>query len=238
MKKLFIVANWKSNKTIKDTEKWLHDFNEELKRKQLSFESKEIIIAPSFTLLEHAKYCLTNLKLTVKLSAQTISPFEEGAYTGEVSARQIKEFGDYVIVGHSERRKNFGEDDEMVNQKLDQTLKQELTPILCISNLQEVQKSKVKSQNHNSKLKSYDNSMIVAYEPLFAIGSGTPDTPENANEFAKSIKKELGEIPVLYGGSVTSDNVKSFTCMPHIDGVLVGGASLDPLEFLKIIKNA
>ena len=91
MKKLFIVANWKSNKTIKDTEKWLHDFDEGFKRKQLSFESKEIIIAPSFTLLEHALYCSSNLKLHIKFAAQNISSFDEGAYTGEVSAKQIKD---------------------------------------------------------------------------------------------------------------------------------------------------
>ena len=125
-----------------------------------------------------------------------------------------------------------------MNQKIEQSLEYELTPILCVSKLEQVQSSKFKVQSYSSKLKSYDNSMIVAYEPLFAIGSGVPDTPENADIMAQSIKKELGEIPVLYGGSVTSDNVKSFTSMPHIDGVLVGGASLDPLEFLKIIQNA
>ena len=121
--------------------------------------------------------------------------------------------------------------------------------VLFFSSLRKkTQNSKLKTQNYlstlssrpkgNSKFKNYDNSIIVAYEPLFAIGSGHPDTPVNANEFAKSIKNELGDIPVLYGGSVKSDNVKSFTSMPHIGGVLVGGASLDPLEFLKIIKNA
>jgi len=229
MKKLFIVANWKSNKTIKETEKWLHDFDGELKRDHFSLGDKEVIVAPSFTLLEHARYCWSNLKLHIKFGAQDISSFEEGAYTGEVSAKQIKELADYVIIGHSERRRYFGEDKEIIEKKLRISLQYTLTPILCISEMNQI-----------LNLKSYilNHEIIVAYEPLFAIGSGHPDTPENADTTALKIKKELGETPVLYGGSVTSGNVKSFTSMSDIDGVLVGGASLDPLEFLKIIKNA
>jgi len=229
MKKLFIIANWKSNKTIKETEKWFHDFDKEIKHNPFSLEDKEVIIAPSFTLLEHARYCSSNLKLHIKFGAQDISSFEEGAYTGEVSAKQIKELADYVIVGHSERRRYFGEDKEIIKKKLRISLQYTLTPILCISEMNQI-----------LNLKSYilNHEIIVAYEPLFAIGSGHPDTPVNADEMARGIKKELGKIPVLYGGSVTSDNVKNFTSMPHIDGVLVGGASLDPLEFLNIVQNA
>jgi len=231
MKKLFIIANWKSNKTILQAEEWFQTIN----NSPVTFnkEEKEVIVCPPFTLLPKVKELIVNCKLSIVVGAQTISPFEEGAYTGEVSAKQIKELADYVIVGHSERRKNFGEDEDMINQKIVQALEQKLTPILCVSNLEQIQNSKIKSQNHNSKLK-----MMVAYEPLFAIGSGQPDTPENADIIAQKIKKEVGETPVLYGGSVTSGNIRSFTSMPHIDGVLVGGASLDPLEFLKIIKNA
>lgn len=229
MKKLFIVANWKSNKTIKDTEKWLHDFDEELKLKQFSFESKEIIIAPTFTLLEHANYCSSNLKLPIKFGAQDISSFEEGAYTGEVNGRQIKELASYVIVGHSERRKWFDEDYNVINHKIEETYDNSLIPIFCISKLDQID---------DYPYEVNPETMVIAYEPLFAIGTGNPDNPENADSMGKKIKEILGEVPVLYGGSVTSDNVKSFTCMPHIDGVLVGGASLDPLEFLKIIQNA
>lgn len=222
MKKLFIIANWKSNKTIKETEEWLHDFSEEFKRNPFSSENKEVIVTPSFTLLEHANYCLSNLKVPIKFAAQNISPFSEGSYTGEVSAGQIKELADYVIVGHSERRNHFSENDEMVNKKIEQALKHELMPILCISDIAQIS----------------NFQLIIAYEPLFAIGSGQADTPENADQMATRIKKVLGEIPVLYGGSVTGDNVKSFTSMPNIHGVLVGGASLNPLEFLEIVKNA
>ena len=234
MKKLFIIANWKSNKTIKETEEWLHSFSDGVKRKGVNVEGKTVIVAPSFTSLEHAHYCLGNLKLSLKFAAQDISPFDEGAHTGEVNGRQIKELADYVIVGHSERRKNFGEDEEMVNKKIEQSLKQELTPIVCVSNIDQVQsflRSRISLRE--TKLK-----IIIAYEPLFAIGSGQADTPENANSMAEKIREELGLMTVLYGGSVTSKNIKGFTQMPNIDGALVGGASLDAQEFYAIIQNA
>lgn len=225
MKKLLIVANWKSNKTESEANSWF----QELKIKDLRLTNKEIIVCPPFTALPILKSLIINHKSSIKLGAQNISPFEEGAYTGEVSAKQIKELASYVIVGHSERRSNFYENNNLVSQKIDQGLKHGLVPILCISSLDQIQ---------SSKLKVNGRKIIVAYEPLSAIGTGHPDTPENADSIALKIKKELEEASVIYGGSVTSDNVKSFTVMPHIDGVLVGGASLEPLEFLKIIKNA
>ncbi len=234
MKFFFIIANWKSNKTIDETEKWLHEFHEKLISQNLDLSNKEIIICPSYILFEHAHYCSKNLNLPVKFGAQNISPFEEGAYTGEVNGRQVKEFAEYVIIGHSERRNNFSENEERIFKKMEMVQNYNLNPILCISKLNQIQNSKFKIQNYNSKIKS----LVIAYEPLFAIGSGKPDTPQNAEEMAQNIKKELGSSSVLYGGSVTSGNVNGFTKMPNIDGVLVGGASLDPLEFLEIIKNA
>lgn len=231
MKRLFIIANWKSSKTIKEAEKWFHDFHEGFKLNPLLLGNKQIIVALSFILLEHANYCSSNLKLPINFAAQDVSPFEEGAYTGEVNARQIKEFADDVIIGHSERRRYFGEDEEMINKKIVLAQKYGLTPILCVSELKQIHDSIRQVGGHNS-------NYIVAYEPLFAIGSSHPDTPSNADEMGKKIKDTLGEIPVLYGGSVTSKNVKSFTQTPNIDGVLVGGASLNPLEFFKIIENA
>lgn len=229
MKDLFIVANWKSNKTIQETEKWLHDFHEEFNQNPFSLDNKEIIISPSFTLLEHANYCSGNLKLPLKFAGQNISPFDSGAYTGEVNGNQIKEFADYVIIGHSERRSNFYESDEMISKKVDLAQKYKLTPILCVSNV---------SQIHNSSFIIHNSNPIVAYEPLFAIGTGNPDTPENAESVSRKIKEVVGNIPVLYGGSVTSKNVKSFTSMPNIDGVLVGNASLNPQKFLEIVGHA
>jgi triosephosphate isomerase (TIM) len=229
MKKLFIIANWKSNKTIEETEKWLHDFSEALRDLKPETKDKKIIIAPPFISLEHTRYCAGNLRLPVEYASQNISPFDDGAYTGEVSGRQIKEVASYVIVGHSERRKHFKEDDNTVNKKLDQAFKHELTPILCISDLEQI-------SNFQFPISNFQ--LIVAYEPLFAIGSGKPDTPENADKMTQSIKKVLGSIPVLYGGSVTAENVQMFTNMPNIDGALVGGASLEPHRFAEIVKNA
>lgn len=223
MKKLFIIANWKSNKTIEESEKWIHDFKEESDRNPLDLSSKEIIICPSFSALEHTRYCSKNLNLSVKVGAQNISSFDAGAYTGEINGLQIKEFADYVIVGHSERRTNFNESAETISKKADNARRYGIVPIFCI-------------QDETTQIP--DKISIVAYEPPSAIGTGKPDTPENAENIAERIKGEGKAQFVLYGGSVTSSNVKSFSEKESIDGFLVGGASLDPLEFLQIIKNA
>jgi triosephosphate isomerase len=157
------------------------------------------------------------------LGAQNVSPFDEGAYTGEVNAKQIKDFVQYVLIGHSERRQNFNETEDMLIKKVDMTLKYGLNPIFLVQNQEDVIPQGVQ---------------IVAYDPSFAIGSGTPDTPENADAIAAVIKSKNNNAQVLYGGSVTSENVKSFTAKTNLDGVIVGGASLEAEEFIKIIKNA
>ncbi len=223
MKKLFIIANWKSNKTIEEAEKWFHDFSEKLLSESLDLSNKEIIVCPSFTLLEHSRYCSTNLKLPIKIGAQNVSPFDKGAYTGEVFGAQIKEFADYVIVGHSERRQNFSENNEILKPKVLMAKKYNLIPIFCV-------------QNEETEVP--DGVNVIAYEPQTAVGTGNPDTPENAQRIAGIVKEKTKAPHVLYGGSVTSANVKTFTNMPSIDGLLVGGASLDPTEFSQIIKNA
>lgn len=221
MKKLFIIANWKSNKTASEAKEWLQEFQISNVKSQIS--NKEIIICPPFTLLPILKSSIINLKSPVKLGAQDISPFDEGAYTGEVNGRQIKEFADYVIIGHSERRTHLKETDEILVRKVEMARKYSLTPIFCV-------------QGESTSVPS--GIEIVAYEPVFAIGSGNPDTPENANTVSDSIKQKTQVQYVLYGGSVTSQNVSQFSQQPHIDGVLVGGASLDADEFAKIIQNA
>lgn len=235
MDKVYIVANWKSYKTESEAEEWFGElkiprFAEASRGEQdLEFTNKEIIICPSFTSLPILKSLIINHKSNIKLGAQNISPFDEGTYTGEVSAKQIKDLANYVIIGHSERRKNFAETEKVVFEKLTKTLSQQLIPILCVSEI-------IQLNDVESLMK--DSNMIIAYEPLSAIGSGNPDNPENANDAALKIKKISTNTPVLYGGSVDSDNVKSFTAMENINGVLVGNASLDPLKFLEIIKNA
>lgn len=221
MKKSFIVANWKSNKTILEAEEWFKTFNNS--QLTINKEEKKVIICPPFALLPKVKGLIVNSQLPIVVGAQDVSPFEEGAYTGEVAGRLLKEFADYVIIGHSERRRNFLESDEILFKKVELAKKYGLTPIFCV-------------QDATTKIP--ENVGIVAYEPVFAIGTGNPDTPENAEEIAIKIKTNKSTISVLYGGSVTSKNIKGFTQMPNIDGVLVGGASLDAQEFYAIIQNS
>lgn len=237
MKKVFIIANWKSNMTVEETNRW---FEEEsnieifitnallLKDKigqtdEAGFE-KEIIICPPFTLFSTLKNLIEQKKLPFKIGAQNVSLFDQGPYTGEINAKQIKEFGDYVIIGHSERRRNMGESDEMTFQKTNQALKNGLTPIYCV-------------QDENAHIPN--GVRLAAYEPPGAIGTGNPDSPENAHRVAGEIKRKHPEIEdVIYGGSVNSENIQSYIQKDTISGVLVGGASLDPVKFAALVKEA
>lgn len=214
MDAIYIVANWKSSKTTFEARQWLQEF-------QMSTD-KEIVVCPSFTLLPIMKKTIQELKLPIKLGAQDISPFGEGAYTGEINGKQIKEFADYVIIGHSERRSHFQEDDAILEKKVQMAKSYNLEPIFCVQ---------------DGKTIIPQGVAIAAYEPIFAIGSGNPDTPQNANDVAKKIKDQTN-ITVLYGGSVTSVNVHQFTNESSISGVLVGGTSLDVKEFSQIIHHA
>lgn len=216
MKRQYIIANWKSNKTEVETRSWFAKISNNV--------NKEIIICPAFTVLSWAKKLIDQYSLPFKLGAQNISPFDEGSYTGEINGRQIQEFAQYVIIGHSERRRYFHEDEEILEKKVKMALSAGLIPIFCVE---------------DSKASIPGGVTIVAYEPTLAIGTGNPDTPQNANATAKDIKdKSPGVRYVLYGGSVTAKNVNEFTRLPNLDGVLVGGASLNPSEFFEIIINA
>lgn len=221
MKKLFIVANWKSNKTSTEAEEWFRTIN----NSQFTFNAneKEVIVCPPFTLLPKVRELIVKSQLSIAVGAENISPFETGAYTGEESATQIKEFADYVILGHSERRKNFNETDDILTEKVQRAFENNLTPIFCV-------------QGESTSIPN--DVKIVAYEPVFAIGTGQADSPENADKVAKAIKEKSGVEYILYGGSVTGENVNRFTQMPSIDGVLVGGASLDAEKFMQIVENA
>jgi triosephosphate isomerase len=220
MDKLFIVANLKSYMNEVEGNNWLAEFLKHKDEIQES-ESKEIIIAPSFTLL--LSFNSAFVDTNIALASQNLSPFDEGAYTGEVNAKQIKDYALFVIIGHSERRNYFNETDKTLSEKVNLALKYGLSPIYCVQGSETLIPEGVK---------------IIAYEPAFAIGSGNPDTPENAESVCSEIMSKNSSYSILYGGSVTSGNVSSFTKNGKIKGVLVGGASLDPLEFIKIIKNA
>lgn len=217
MKKLFIIANWKANKTIEEAQNWLQSFQQGY---QAADENKEVIIAPPDLLIPQIKTNQNNFHIAL----QDFSPFEKGAYTGEEPAALAVEFANYAIIGHSERRTYFHETDDLLAQKVTTAQKFQITPIFCI-------------QDENTPIPP--TVTLVAYEPPTAIGSGHPDTPEDADKVAQIVKANHPSVQtVLYGGSVTPENVKTFTQMENISGVLVGGASLDPEKFINIIQNA
>lgn len=211
---VMIVANWKSNKTEAEVKMWVEEMTQTLQ----SLE-KTVIICPPFTLLSP----LRKLNASLLLGAQDISPFGMGAYTGAVNGEQIKEFARYVIIGHSERREYFKEDDATLEKKVAMAKASSLTPVFCV-------------QGKDTPIPQ--GVEIVAYEPVWAIGTGKAESPQEAKEVAKAIKEKSGVTTVLYGGSVSGENVRSFTQLSEISGVLVGGASLHPQEFIQIISNA
>lgn len=191
-------------------------------------KGKEIIVLPPFTALSAVSKDLKQLNLPIKIGAQDISRFEEGKHTGEISAVMVAEFASYVMLGHSERRSQLGETDEIVAEKVRLAKKYNLTPMVCVSEIPQAEALK--------KLIN-DFSDLIAYEPVFAIGTGKPDTPDNANEVAGQIKSIFPQARVLYGGSVDGSNAKEFTQQKNLSGVLVGNRSLDPNFFLEILKN-
>lgn len=231
MKKLFLVANWKAHKNSSQAYLWMSEFlsNDFASWVHVVSSSepvqKMVIVCPPTTLLAplHTLLSSAPVSIPLKLGAQDVSAFPEGAYTGEESAAMLKEFVDYVIIGHSERREGAGETDEVLREKVYAAQRQQLEPIYCV-------------QGPDTFIP--DLVRVVAYEPIQAIGSGKPESPEEANEVAKQIKETQDMPYVLYGGSVTSDNIYEFTSQPYLDGVLVGSASLDPHEFARIIQRA
>lgn len=220
MKKTLIAANWKSNKTKFEAKDWIEDISLESIPEQL-----EVVIFSPFTLLDIISGYIRVNSLPFKLGAQDISPYDSGSYTGEVSGAQIKEFADYVVIGHSERRSNFSESDEMISEKVKRAIEKGLTPIVCVSKMEQV----------NSL--TFDPKIILAYEPLGSIGNGNAEDPNVVNDFITSVKDKF-QFEVIYGGSVNAQNVKSYLNLENISGVLVGTGSLDPKSFMEIIKNA
>jgi triosephosphate isomerase (TIM) len=230
MKKLLLVGNWKSNKDVTESVTWLSSFFPKLQAVRGTMgESMVVVCAPFSDLYPMKKtlddYCVdpSHANLPFMLGAQDVSPFVEGAYTGEVSARMLKELVDWVIIGHSERRKFLHENDEELFKEVIQAKSAGLRVLYCVPNLETAVPPGVDA---------------IGYEPVWAIGTGKADTPENANQTLTNIKSKTGVSVVLYGGSVTADNVATYAAQPAIDGVLVGGASLDPDKFLTLVTKA
>ncbi|PIS21926.1 triose-phosphate isomerase [candidate division WWE3 bacterium CG08_land_8_20_14_0_20_41_15] len=218
-KENLFVANLKCNLNLTESLRWLKGFLEGFNG------NNKVVICPEAPFLLPFKEKIQGRE-NITLGIQNISQFEEGQYTGEISARALVGITDYAIVGHSERRKYFKETDAEVRGKIALCQKYGIMPIVCVSNESEV-----------SELLGSEENFIVAYEPLTAIGTGEPESPEEAEKFSQKVKEILGlEVKVLYGGSVNSGNVKAYLQLESIEGVLVGGASLDIIDFVKIVN--
>ena len=244
MRKPFIAANWKMNKTVGETRDFINSFLPLVKK----VRGVDVLIAPPFTSLGIARQLLKDAD--IKLGAQNVFYEEKGAFTGEISVEMLLSAGcSHVIIGHSERRQHFFETDEIVNKKTKISRKCGLKVILCIGeSLEEREDNKtfkvLESQLAGSLKDMKLDGITIAYEPIWAIGTGKTATPEQANEAHAFIRKWLKEydrgsddIRILYGGSVTPENITFLISEPEIDGALVGGASIKPDSFAKIVDG-
>lgn len=222
MKSLFIAGNWKSNKTQKETKDWVRSFGALVPRIGSDAHMTVIICAP-FTALSALKDAMVRENIQLLVGAQNISSRDAGAFTGEINGHQLKELADWVIIGHSERRTYQRETDEELSQKVAMAKAVSLGVIFCVPDAQTPIPQGVD---------------VVAYEPVWAIGTGKTDTPKNANAVCSQIKERASGVRVIYGGSVTDENVLTFVRESSIDGVLPGGASLDPEKFHKLLVAA
>ena len=218
------------------------------------FAAAEVAVLPPFTALRSVQTLIDGDKLRIRYGAQDLSGHDSGAYTGDISGPMLAKLGcDYVLAGHSERRQYHAESDEVVNAKVQAALRSELTPILCVGESLEVRQA---GQHVGFILGQLDRSlkgipaaavagMVVAYEPVWAIGTGEVATPEDAQEAAAAIRSRLsdvhdaetaGRVRILYGGSVKPGSIAPIMAEPDVDGALVGGASLDAGQFAQICR--
>jgi triosephosphate isomerase len=230
-----VAGNWKMNTTIKQAVELVKEMRDKLDK----VDSVEKVLCPPFISLAAVKELVAGS--SIKLGAQNMHFEEEGAYTGEISPMMLKDLCEYVVLGHSERRQYFGETDEIVNKKVRAALKMGLKPILCIGEkLEENEQGRtaeVVTRQIKAALAGVDSPMglVIAYEPIWAIGTGKAATSEQANAIIGFIRQIIAQlyseeiaqaIRIQYGGSVTSANIAEFITQPEIDGALVGGASL------------
>jgi len=252
MRKTIIAGNWKMYKTIGEAIELANG----LKRELFNLDNQiiDIVLCPSFTALSEVSEVI--IDSNIQLGAQDLYWLEEGAYTGAVSPLMIKDAGcQFVIIGHSERRQFFGETNETVNLKLKTALKHGLTPIVCVGEKLEEREAnqtfKVLDDHVHNGLKDIANDdaqkIVIAYEPVWAIGTGKTATSAQAQEAHAYIRKLLdqmfgaetaGAIRIQYGGSVKPENIIELINQPDVDGALVGGASLKVASFADIVKKA
>ncbi len=250
MRKSLVAGNWKMNKTVAEA----RDLVNMMKSPLGELTGVEKVLCPPYIALMTVASMLEGTD--IGLGAQDMHWEEKGAFTGEVAPNMVKEFCKYVIIGHSERRAYFGETDETVNRKLSTAIKFGLTPIVCVGETLDQYESGLTEEVVRRQIKAglagIDSvnaaKIVVAYEPVWAIGTGKASSGENANTVhQKVIRPTLSElfgadgaeaIRILYGGSVTASNASEFFSYADIDGALVGGASLKPDEFVAITKAA
>jgi triosephosphate isomerase len=248
MRKPFVAANWKMFKTIGEAV----SFIEELQKETGPCTDREVVVAPPFTALSAVRSAMSQAGF--ELAAQNFHQEEKGAFTGEISALMIKDAGcRYVIVGHSERRHVFGETDDTVAKKVASAFKQGLLPILCIGEVLEEREAgktfDVLERQLRVALGGLESAqlekLVIAYEPVWAIGTGKTASPEQAQEAHAFIRKTIGSrfdkkiadnVRIVYGGSVKPDNVDALMAQPDLDGMLVGGASLEVASFKRIVQ--
>ncbi|MFZ9936729.1 MAG: triose-phosphate isomerase [Luteolibacter sp.] len=256
-RKPIFAANWKMNKGASETEDFVRSFLSKLQGQDFPCE---IVIAPPFVSLPKLADMLHNANAVqnahaIQIAAQNCSQFDNGAYTGEVSVLMLREFYvHYVIIGHSERRSIYGESDAIINAKLKKAREANLKPIFCIGEtlaereggmLETVLRSQVTDGLKDISEKDLLET-VIAYEPVWAIGTGVTATSEQAQDahaFVRSLIKDLygaetaARIRIQYGGSVKPNNAAELMACPDIDGALIGGASLEPQSFMEIIRN-
>ncbi|MGQ9845659.1 MAG: triose-phosphate isomerase [Caldisericia bacterium] len=248
MRRGFIGGNWKMNKLLKDAKETLENLNKNLALSR----GIDIVIFPPFTLIYFLKDLIDAPNMFI--GAQNMHWEESGAYTGEISPTMLKDLGvEYVIIGHSERRQLFSETDEIINKKLISALKYGLKPVLCLGETLEERKKGIEKDVIENQFKkdlkkipmNFLENIIIAYEPVWAIGTGLNASPKEAEEMHKFIrsliekyanKDIVNSIRVIYGGSVRVENVEELSLEEDIDGFLVGGASLRADSFSRIIE--
>ena len=241
----YLIANWKMRPTsLAKAEAFFNELEQGLQGIDLA--DKKVIVCPPFPYLRNYELGIRNYEL----GAQNCGYEKEGAFTGEISPLMLKDGGvEYVIIGHSERRRFFKEDNEMIAKKVKLALEVGLTPIVCVGSpareTDEAERDEIKEQLDTvlNNLQPTTNDFLIAYEPVWAIGSGNSATPAQVKEmiaFIISITKRytLNAIPCLYGGSVDARNVYDFTSLKNIDGCLVGTASIPMSDFIQLVKNS
>ena len=250
MRHPFIAGNWKMFKTVHEAVVYVKEFRSLVK----DIEDVEIVVAPTFTAVHACAEAARNTR--VGIAAQNLHWEREGAFTGEVSAQMLKEAGaEYVIIGHSERRRLFGDTDATVNRKLASAVAAHLTSIVCVGETLEERDANQTLAVLDRQIKQgldgltadQIGALVVAYEPVWAIGTGRNATPAQAGEAHAHIRSRLrqwfgGEAAehchIIYGGSVKPENIRDLAALPDVDGALVGGASLELRSFFEIVSRS